>query len=95
VEELFIWRNQMNEFKLGKDALILSIMTLITVLTWIIFEVYRTATKTTIPKVTQEQMAPLNSQIKKEIIEKLKENIWLSPEEAQSFSSSITSEARK
>jgi hypothetical protein len=83
----------MNEFKLGKDALILSIMTLITVLTWIIFEVYRTATKTTIPKVTQEQMAPLNSQIKKEIIEKLKENIWLSPEEAQSFSSSITSES--
>jgi hypothetical protein len=83
----------MNEFKLGKNALILSIMTLITVLTWIIFEVYRTATKTTIPKVTQEQMAPLNSQIKKEIIEKLKENIWLSPEEAQSFSSSITSES--
>jgi len=83
----------MNEFKLGKNALILSIMTLITVLTWIIFEVYRTATKTTIPKVTQEQMAPLNSQIKKEIIEKLKENIWLSPEEAQSFSSPITSES--
>ena len=75
----------MNEFKLGKNALIISIMTLITVLTWIAFEVYRMATKTTIPKVTQEQMAPLNPQIKKETIEKIKQNIWLSPEELEGF----------
>jgi len=68
-------------------------MTLITVLTWIAFEVYRTMTETTISKVTQEQMAPLNPQIKKEIIEKLKENIWLSPEEAESFSLSVSTES--
>jgi len=68
-------------------------MTLITILTWVVLEVYRTATKTTISKVTQEQMAPLNPQIKKETIEKLKENIWLSPEEAESFSFSISTES--
>jgi len=82
----------MNEFKLGKNALVLSIMTLITVLVWITFEVYRTVTKTTIPKVTQEQMAPLNPKIKKEVIEKIKENIWLSPEEAESFNFSVSGE---
>jgi hypothetical protein len=82
----------MNELKLGKNALILSIMTLITVLVWIAFEVYRTATKTTIPKVTQEQMAPLNPQIKKEVIEKIKENIWFSAEEVESFNFSVSGE---
>lgn len=71
----------MKEFKLGKNILILSIMTLITVLTWIGFEVYRVATKTTIPKVTQEQLTPLNPKIKKETIEKLKTNISFSEEE--------------
>jgi len=75
----------MNEFKLGKDALILSVTTLITVLCWIAFEVYRTATTTTIPKVTQQQMAPLDPRIKRETIEKIKENIWLSEEEINSF----------
>jgi hypothetical protein len=82
----------MNELKLGKNSLILSIMTLITVLVWIAFEVYRTATKTTIPKVTQEQMAPLNPQIKKEVIEKIKENIWFSAEEVESFNFSVSGE---
>ena len=56
-------------------------MTLLTVLTWIGFEIYRTATKTTIPRVTQEQMKPLDPKIKKEVIEKLRKNLWFSEEE--------------
>lgn len=75
----------MSGFKLGKDALIFSIMTLITVLTWISVEVYLTATKSTIPKVTQEQMIPLNPVIKKEAIEKIKTDFWFSEEELGSF----------
>jgi len=71
----------MNGFKLGKDALIFSVLTLITVLTWIGFEVYRTATKTTIPEVTQRQMAPLEPKIKKETINQLRENLWFAEEE--------------
>lgn len=71
----------MKEVKLGKDALVLSIMTLITVLTWIGLEVYQTATRTTIPKVTQEQLTPLDPRVKKETLEELKANFWFSEEE--------------
>jgi len=83
----------MNELKLGKNVLILSIMTLITVITWIVFEVYRTATKTTIPQITQEQMMTLNPQIKKETIEELKGKIWISEEELNSFNFPVASES--
>jgi hypothetical protein len=86
----------MNEFKPGKNTLILSIMTLLTVLTWIAFEVYQVATKVTIPKVTQEQMKPLNPRIKKEILEGIKKNIWFSDEEMDNFSSfSVSTESAK
>jgi len=71
----------MSGFKFSKDALIFSIMTLITVLSWVGFEVYRAATRTTIPKITQEQMAPLDPKIKKEIIEQLQADLWFSEEE--------------
>jgi len=81
----------MRDFKFDKNALFFSILTLITVLTWTGVEIYLTATKTTIPKVTQEQMAPLDSKIKEEVIESLKVNFWLSEEELSNFnfSSSI------
>lgn len=74
----------MREFKLGRDALTLAIMTLITVLTWVGFEVYRVAVKTTIPKVTQEQMKPLNSSLDRQTIENLKSNLAFSEEELNS-----------
>lgn len=67
--------------KLGKEALIIAIMTLITILTWIGLEVYRTVVKTTIPEVTQEQMAPLNPKIKTETIDSLKANLSFSEAE--------------
>lgn len=71
----------MKKIKLGKNALVWSIMTLITVLTWIGFEVYWAATKTTIPQVTQEQLASLSPRISQETIEKLKDNLVFSEEE--------------
>ncbi|MGB9707671.1 MAG: hypothetical protein ACPL1D_02885 [Microgenomates group bacterium] len=83
----------MNSFKLGKDALIFSVITLITVLTWIGFEIYFVATKTTIPKVTQEQMAPLNPKIKKETIEQLKANLWFSEEELNTFNFPVSTQS--
>lgn len=66
------------KFNLGKDALILSIMTLITVLSWISFEIYRTATMSTISRATREQMTPLNPKIEKAIIEDIKKNLSFS-----------------
>lgn len=71
----------MKGLKLGKDALIMSIMTLLTVLTWIGLEVYRTYNQTSIPKVTQEQMLPLNPVLKTEVIEALKANLTFPEEE--------------
>lgn len=84
----------MKKFKLGKDILILTIITFITVLTWVGFEVWLAATKTTITKVTQEQMSPLNPQINKQIVESLKDNLSLSQEEMnQSISSPSATES--
>jgi hypothetical protein len=71
----------MKKIKFGKDILTLAIFTLITTLTWVGFAIWSVATKTTINKVTQEQMAPLNPQIKREILESLKKTSFFSEEE--------------
>lgn len=76
----------MKEFKLGKDALILAIMTLTTAMTWVGLEVYRVSVKTTIPKITQEQMQSLNSSLDVKAIEDLKTNLSFSDEELNSSS---------
>lgn len=71
----------MKKIKLGKDVLILAIFTLITALTWVGFAIWSAATKTTINKVTQEQMAPLDPKIKREVFESLKKTSSFSEEE--------------
>ena len=71
----------MKKFQLGKDALILAILTLITILTWIAFDLYRTLTKTEIPKVLQKQIAPLNPTIPLGILEELETRISFTQEE--------------
>lgn len=71
----------MKKPKLGKDALTLSIMTLITVLTWIGFAIYRTTIRSTITQATQEQMKPLDPKINKQTLESLKNNRSFSQEE--------------
>ncbi len=76
----------MKEFKLGKDALILAIMTLISAMTWVGLEVYRVSVKTTIPKITQEQMQSLNPSLDVKAIEDLKTNLSFSDEELNSSS---------
>lgn len=50
-------------------------MTLITIITWLIFDVYRTSKKTTITETTKEQMKLLNPEINREIIDSLKNSI--------------------
>jgi AICAR transformylase/IMP cyclohydrolase PurH len=85
----------MKKIKLGKRYLVLSILTLITVITWIGFEVYWVSIRTTIPKVTQEQMATLNPKINRGVIEKIKESLAFSEEEFTliDFSSLISTES--
>jgi len=69
------------KFQLGKDILSLIIFTLITVLTWVSFEVWVSATKSTISKATKEQMTTLNPNISKDVLESLKNKVSLSEEE--------------
>lgn len=71
----------MKKFQLGKDILSLIVFTLITVLTWVGFEVWISATKSTIPKTTKEQMTALNPNISREVIESLKIKVSLPEEE--------------
>jgi len=71
----------MKQLKLGRNALILSITTLVTVLISIGFEIYRTAHQTSITKITKEQMVSLNPQIKTDLIEALKKNLFFTEKE--------------
>lgn len=67
--------------KLGKNTLILAIMTLITVIVWIGVEVYSTLQKTTIPQVTRDQMTKLDPTFKENVIRELEKRVWFSEEE--------------
>ncbi|PIS13888.1 hypothetical protein COT65_01850 [Candidatus Shapirobacteria bacterium CG09_land_8_20_14_0_10_47_13] len=64
-----------NNFKLGKEVLILTVMTLLTIITWLAFDVYRVSQKTTIAETTREQMRVLNPGINKDVITALKNNL--------------------
>jgi cytoskeletal protein RodZ len=80
----------MKKVKLGKDILILAIFSLMTVLTWVGFAVWSVATKTTISKVTLEQMAPLNPTLEKTIFESLKQTSSFSEEEMNTNTQPVT-----
>lgn len=83
----------MKEFRLGKDALILAIMTLITAMTWVGLEVYRVSIKTTIPKITQEQMQSMDSSLDTKVIEDLKADLSFSDEELNLSSLPLSTES--
>jgi len=83
----------MKEFRLGKEALILAIMTLITAMTWVGLEVYRVSIKTTIPKITQEQMRSLDPSLDTKVIEDLKADLSFSDEELNLSSLPLSTES--
>lgn len=55
----------------SKDLLILSILTFITVIAWIIFDVYHAATTSTITPFQKELIEPLKPTFDQEIILRL------------------------
>lgn len=55
----------------GKELLILSILTLFTVLSWIVYDIYHTATTSTITPVQEELMEPLTPTFNHETIVKI------------------------
>ena len=58
---------------LGKDTLILAILTLVTGLIWVGFGVFRALTESEIPKVLKEQIAPMNEKLPREILKQLRD----------------------
>jgi len=67
--------------KKKQDFLVFSILTLITVLTWIGFDVYQALTSYTIPEILDKQIQPLNSKLDQETINQLKERLQINEEE--------------
>jgi len=57
----------------NKDLLILSILTFITVIAWVVFDVYHAATTSTITLVQKELIEPLTPNFNQELILRLKE----------------------
>ena len=74
---------------LNQDILTLSILTLFTVLTWIALDVFRAWRKTTIPKVLEEQLKPLNPNFDTETLEGLKQKLSISEKELNSVPEKI------
>lgn len=80
------------EYKFGKNILVLSIMTLITVIVWVGYEVYSAYTQTTVPRIIKELTTPLNPRIDEEAIEDIEEKYQIPEEELNIATQPITIE---
>lgn len=70
----------MKRSKISRDLFFLSILTVITTLTWISLDAYRAFTKAEMPKVLQEQLEPLNPELETKITEDLSKRLKISEE---------------
>jgi len=70
----------------NRDFLVLSILTLIAVLTWIVYGGYQALTKYTLPEILEQQMRPLNPKIEKLKIKELQKRLRISEEELKEIS---------
>ncbi|MCL5411678.1 MAG: hypothetical protein M1150_02970 [Patescibacteria group bacterium] len=59
---------------IGKNFIVVLILTLITVIGWVSFEVYRSFNTSTIPSTAQELISPLNPNFDQDLVKKLKAN---------------------
>lgn len=57
--------------ELSRSILIIGLFTLLAVGSWVGFDLYRSATKTTLPKVLQSQMQPLETKVDQELLDDL------------------------
>lgn len=71
----------MKKQRLSRDILFLSILTVITVFTWIFLDIYRTFTKIDKPKIPSDQLETLNPDLEIEVIQDLSGKESFSPGE--------------
>ncbi len=67
----------MRPSKIPRDLFIISILTLITVLTWIAFDAYRVLQKEDVPKILQKQIEPINPDLDTKILDDLSGRIQI------------------
>lgn len=79
------------KFKFGKNILVISLMTLLTVFSWIGFEVYRAYTKTTIPLIIKKLITPLTPAIDETVLIDIEEKYQPSTEEINVVSAPLSS----
>ena len=71
----------MKRYRKKNDVLFLSVLTLITVLTWIGFDVYRALNKPKVPAVLKEQMRALDPQFDEKTLAELNQRLKITEEE--------------
>lgn len=81
-----------------RNTLLLSILTLITAMGWIVFDVYHASIDTTIPQDVEEKLSPVVPNFDKNIIQKIKERqavlLLESPATAASNAATISGEIK-
>lgn len=71
----------MKHQKLSRELLLLTILTVISVFTWISLDVYRALTHPPAPKVSAAQLAPLNPKLDTKVLEDLSQKANFNKEE--------------
>ena len=64
--------------KISRDLLVLSVLTLITILTWLGMDIYRRLIQREIPQVMEKQLLPLDPRIETKIFDYLETRQWKS-----------------
>lgn len=65
------------KFQLSQSALIIGVFSLLSVGSWIAFDLYRALVKTTLPEVLQAQIQPLPTEINEEVLADLRGRLQL------------------
>lgn len=79
--------------KTSRRSLVTSVLTLTTVLIWVLAEIYRALTVSQIPEVLQRQIAPLNPQISQNVLDRLEKRSTLPLQDNPSFIDSLENQA--
>lgn len=72
-----------------KDLFLLSILTLITAIGWIVFDIYHASVDTTIPPEIEEQLTPITPTFERKVVESLKNRQFVEPQRTQGFPETI------
>lgn len=60
---------------MSKNFVTVLFLTLITVLSWLGFQLFKISSESTIPKPTEKQIRPINPELDKSVFEDLKQSI--------------------